>query len=245
MTSKLTPLTDGLCAREAFNATLAFLSETRAPGGGPATFLLDEVLELRTFESFPGLRGVLRDFLLALGRSSNRFVLTTRYVTRAHRLLRDASAQFEVIHLLPLSPGEVTTALSTHGFRTAADLDELGRTVHALADGRPVYVRALGDAMLAMAQREGADPVSALVAQMAVGAPLSTMCRFCYELRLHRARGYGALKANPPDPLARGTTDAHVDRAPTAPHTGIHEGLFVLAGGHRPGGCAPETLPLH
>ena len=188
-------LTDGLCAREAFNATLAFLSETRAPGGGPATFLLDEVLELRTFESFPGLRSVLRDFLLALGRSSNRFVLTTRYVTRAHRLLRDASAQFEVIHLLPLSPGEVTTALSTHGFRTVADLDELGRTVHALADGRPVYVRTLGDAMLAMAEREGADPVSALVAQMAVGAPLSTMCRFCYELRLHRARGYGALKA--------------------------------------------------
>ena len=188
-------LKDGLCVREAFNATLAFLSETRVPGGGPATFLLDEVLELRTFESFPGLRSVLRDLLLALGRSSNRFVLTTRYVARAHRLLRDASAQFEVIHLLPLSPVEVTTALSTHGFPTAADLDELGRAVHALADGRPLYVRTLADAMLAMAQREGADPVSALVAQMAVGAPLSTMCRFCYELRLHRARGYGALKA--------------------------------------------------
>ena len=30
------------------------------------------------------------------------------------------------------------------------------------------------------------------------GAPdgrLSKQCRFCYELRLHRARGYGALKA--------------------------------------------------
>ena len=24
---------------------------------------------------------------------------------------------------------------------------------------------------------------------------LTTICRFCYELRLHRARGYGALKA--------------------------------------------------
>ena len=36
----------------------------RAPAGdGPATFLLDEFLELRTFESFPGLRTVLRDLL--------------------------------------------------------------------------------------------------------------------------------------------------------------------------------------
>ena len=26
-------------------------------------------------------------------------------------------------------------------------------------------------------------------------APLSAACRYCYELRLHRARGYGALKA--------------------------------------------------
>ena len=30
--------------------------------------------------------------------SPNRFVLTTRYVARAHRLLRDATARFEVMH---------------------------------------------------------------------------------------------------------------------------------------------------
>ena len=41
-------------AREAFDMTMAFMSHATAPGGGPATFLLDEVLELRTFESFPG-----------------------------------------------------------------------------------------------------------------------------------------------------------------------------------------------
>ena len=35
-------------------------------GGEPCTFLLDEVLELRTFESFPGLRHVLRDLLEGL-----------------------------------------------------------------------------------------------------------------------------------------------------------------------------------
>jgi hypothetical protein len=41
----------------------------------------------------------------------------------------------------------------------------------------------------------GADPISALTALLSVGGALDRWCRFCYELRLHRARGYGALKA--------------------------------------------------
>ena len=45
-------------------------STAPAPGGAPATFLLDEFLELRTFESFPGLRTVLRDLLGALARAA-------------------------------------------------------------------------------------------------------------------------------------------------------------------------------
>src|SRR5688572_31654004 len=76
-------------AREAFDSLLAFMDTARAPGGEPCTFLLDEVLELRTFESFPGLRHVLRDLLEALSASANRFILTSRYVARSHRLLRD------------------------------------------------------------------------------------------------------------------------------------------------------------
>jgi hypothetical protein len=37
--------------------------------------------------------------------------------------------------------------------------------------------------------------VSALSSLLAPGGTISTACRFSYELRLHRARGYGALKA--------------------------------------------------
>jgi hypothetical protein len=76
-------------AREAFDQLLAFFDTARAPGGEPCTFLLDETLELRTFESFPGLRHVIRELVDALADSPNHFVLTTRYVARAHRLLRD------------------------------------------------------------------------------------------------------------------------------------------------------------
>src|SRR4029450_10247382 len=81
-------------ARDAFHMTMVFISTATAPGGGPATFLLDEVLELRTFESFPGLRHVLRDLFDALAAAGNRFVFTSRYIARAHRLLRDAAARF-------------------------------------------------------------------------------------------------------------------------------------------------------
>jgi hypothetical protein len=46
-----------------------------------------------------------------------------------------------------------------------------------------------------MSTRGAADPVSALASVLAPGGSISNACRFSYELRLHRARGYGALKA--------------------------------------------------
>ena len=184
-------------AREAFDALLAFFDTARAPGGEPCTFLLDEVLELRTFESFPGLRRVLRDLIDALAESPNRFVLTTRYVARAHRLLRDATARFEVMHQPALTPLDVTDVLApvfgNYERMATDDRDFLGRTVAALTDGRAVYVKAMGEAM---ANAGGVpDPISALTALVGNDGVLSRWCRFCYELRLHRARGYGALKA--------------------------------------------------
>jgi hypothetical protein len=197
-----TPRPDGktvpATAREAFDAVLAFIDTARAPGGESCTFLFDEVLELRTFESFPGLRHVLRDLLEALSGSANRFVLSTRYIVRAHRLLRDASARFEVIHMPPLGPADVVDILAPafNGYEQVAtdDRDYLGRAVHALTDGRPAYVRAIGDAIARMNTRVG-DPIGALAALLAPDGTLTQWCRFSYELRLHRARGYGALKA--------------------------------------------------
>lgn len=180
-------------AREAFERTLRLLTRPAA-GDRPATFLLDEVLELRTFESFPGLRHVQRELLQALADSPNRFVLTSRYVARAHRLLRDAGSRFEVIHLPALSAAEVTAMLPPLGDTTADDREFLGRTIQALTDGRAAYVRAMGDATASMSTR-GGDPISALTALLTADGALTAWCGYRYELRLHRARGYGALKA--------------------------------------------------
>ena len=180
-------------AREAFDHTLTYFSQARA-SGRQATFLLDEVLELRTFESFPGLRHVLRELLQSLSDSSNRFVLTSRYVARAHRLLRDASARFEVIHLPALSSTEVTAMLPPMGDASMEDREFLSRTIQALSDGRAAYVRAISEATAAMSGR-GTDPISALTALLTSDGALTAWCGYRYELRLHRARGYGALKA--------------------------------------------------
>jgi hypothetical protein len=196
-------------ARDAFDATLAFLDTARPTGDGPATFLVDEFLELRTFESFPGLRAVLRDLVSAIGTSGNRFVLTTRYSARALRLLRDAPPQFEIIHVSPLSAAEIRATLPAGELRGAAykpgmpvmededdhERDELARMVQVLADGRPAYARLIAETASALASRGGADPVSALTALIAPGGQLAAACHYSYELRLHRARGYGALKA--------------------------------------------------
>ncbi|PYR69287.1 MAG: hypothetical protein DMF88_06585 [Acidobacteria bacterium] len=159
--------------REAFDLLLVFFDSARAPGGEPCTFLLDEVLELRTFESFPGLRHVLRDLLDGLAASPNRFVLTTRYIARAHRLLRDATSRFEVIHIPPLTAADViellAPAFNNYEQMPTDDRDYLGRAMQALTDGRAAYVKTIGDAMGQLGRT--VDP------------------------RLHRARGYGALKA--------------------------------------------------
>ena len=199
---RLPPRPEPASPRDAFDATLAFFDQARAGGGNePATFLLDEVLEFRTFESFPGLRTALRELLKTLSASSNRFILTTRYVSRAHGLLRDATSRFEVVHVPPLSPTEVRDLmLSIDGgqmvLRDEAGSEALGRAVHALSDGRVGYAEAIGEALSRMVDAQGVgDPVSALTSLLSHDGRLASSCAACYELRLHRARGYGALKA--------------------------------------------------
>jgi hypothetical protein len=186
-------------ARAAFDDLLAFFNRARPGGSEPAVFLLDEFLELRTFESFPGLRRVLHDFIDGLTTSVNRFVLTSRYTARALRLLRDRSARFEVIHIPPLSAEDTLDVLGPPAATgDAHDAEYVARTIHALTDGRAAYVRALTDELAATREHGGpggSDAISALVALMAPDGRIARHCNFSYELRLHRARGYGALKA--------------------------------------------------
>jgi hypothetical protein len=187
--------------RAAFDATLAFFNRARSGGSEPATFLLDEFLELRTFESFPGLRRVLPDLIDGLAVSGNRFVLSSRYSARALRLLRDRSARFEVIHVPALTAEDTLDVLGPGAAFTEGDAHEaeyVARAVHALGDGRPAYVQALVGELNALRERGlpgSSDAVSALAALMGPGGALARQCAFSYELRLHRARGYGALKA--------------------------------------------------
>src|SRR5207245_891391 len=153
-------------ARVAFDATLAFLTRAKTGGGEPATFLLDEFLELRTFESFPGLRRVLHDLVNGLSASSNRFVLTSRYTFRTLRLLRDRSARFEVIDMPSLTAEDtldiIGPAEGLSSSHDAHDAEDVARTVQTLADGRPAYVRAFADELASMREHGGSDAISAL-----------------------------------------------------------------------------------
>jgi hypothetical protein len=180
-------------ARDAFDALLAFFDGTAADRVEPFTFLIDEVLDIRTFESFPGLRHVQRDLIARLAVSPARFVLASRFTTRTHRWLRDAPARFEVVHVPPLDAPEVLSlALLFDGGRHdwAA---QIAPAVAALTAGRAAYVHLVVESLSTMGP--ATDPVAALAALFAPAGRLTARCRESYEFRLHRARGYGALKA--------------------------------------------------
>jgi len=180
-------------ARGAFDALLAFFDEAVAADGGPVTFLLDEVLDVRTFESFPGLRQVQRELIGGLAASRNRFVLASRFTSRAHRLLRDAPSRFEVMHLTPLDAQEVTAMALLFDGAQPEWASATAPAVAALTGGRASYVQALLGALTQMGS--ASDPVAALAALCAPDGRITSLCHHCYEFRLQRARGYGALKA--------------------------------------------------
>ena len=72
----------------------------------------------------------------------------------------------------------------------------LGRTIQALADGRAAYVRALGESRPdAIRRPRRRSDQRADGAARPAKARSRSWCAHRYELRLHKARGYGALKA--------------------------------------------------
>jgi hypothetical protein len=188
-----------LNARAAFDGLTHYFSEATAQPGGPITFLIDEVQDVRTFESFPGLRHVQRDLITRMAGSPNAFVLASRFTARAHRLLRDAPARFEVIHMPPLGADEVNLLVRqiTADGHVAGDRpwpSALAADIAALACGRAGYARLIIDAALPQPGQHR-NAAAALATALRPDGALTARCRESYEFRLHRARGYGALKA--------------------------------------------------
>jgi len=204
--------------REAFDWISACLTGARSSNGTPATWLLDEFLELKTLESFPGLRHVVGEAIEALAASDNRFVMTSRFVSRTLRTLREADDRFVVLHVPPLTTADVAAdLLQIPGFRSDS-AEEAARVVVALTGGRLAYaadvVRALGDPTLRVR-----DPISAFAALLSPEGAICTRCRHSYEFRLHRARGYGALKAilgilSEDEPVTLTSVAARMQRTP-------------------------------
>jgi hypothetical protein len=176
--------------RAAFDAVLSLLTSARATSGRRFTFLLDEVLDLRTFESFPGLKALMAETGKAIGASDNCFVLATRFRQRGTRL----AANWPRVSIVPVD--DATTAGDDRASEALAGLDPLEQQqVLALTGGRLGYGVLVSDA-LRQARRHGlADAVGALTEQMLCGSALERRLRLSYEVRLQRARGYGALRA--------------------------------------------------
>ena len=176
--------------RAAFDGLMAFFDRAAAPRQRQAAFLLDDVFDIRTFENFPGLRHVQHDLISRLSSSPAGFVLASRFTARSHRLLRDAPARFEVVHIPPLTVPDVE--LLARRFDSGRTVQHAA-AVAALSGGQAGYAHIMLEALSGLSP--SADPVAALAALFAPDSRLTARCRESYEFRLHRARGYGALKA--------------------------------------------------
>ena len=137
-------------ARDAFDRTLAFLDARARAGDAPATFLLDEVLELRTFESFPGLRHVLREMLAGAGGERQPLRADDPLRRRARiGCCATRTARFEVIHLPPLERRPRSRAMLPP-MATSTRRPTIATTSAAPSrrwpTAAPAYVRALGEA---------------------------------------------------------------------------------------------------
>ncbi len=184
--------------RQAFDAALAFFAGAHRADNRPVTFLLDEVLEFRTFGSFPGLRRALQELLAVVAASPNRFVLTSRYPTRTERALAGASPRYVVVPMPALPESELSQMVvdAIGEPQAGSGIDALTRLVAAVSGGRPSYARAIVAAMAARPSGAAArEPAAALATALGPDASLWSLCSFTYEMRLNRARGYGALKA--------------------------------------------------
>ncbi len=190
---EITPSLGLASGHAAFTSLMGFLDRATAAGGAPATFLVDEWLELRTFESFPGLRHVQREAINRLATSSNRFVLASRFTSRMHRLLRDAPARFEVVHTPRLSVHDVQALALARNAGSPEWAARIAPSIAALSGGRVAYAMALLDALSTPSTSD--DVIAVFTRLIGPAGRLTALARFSYELRLHRARGYGALKA--------------------------------------------------
>ena len=214
----------------------------RTGSGEPVTMLLDEFLEMRTFESFPGLRRVLHDLIDGLTTSGNRFVLTSRYVARTLRLLRDRSSRFEVIHMPALTAEDTLDILGLAGGHRRRPRARAPNTrAHgAVARRRPAGVRAgarrraVVDARARRRSRRQRSDWRAGGADGARGPALQAL-----QLLLRAAPPPGArlrrAQGDPRDSGRRGRADADRNLAAAAAHARLDEGLPVVARGRRPG----------
>ena len=182
--------------RDTFETLLNFFTKTKSSDKAPATFVIDEILELRTFENFPGLRDGFQRFLDSVLFSANHFIFSSRYVNRVHHLLREFPDKFELINLSGLSPSNVIEELKGAGVQTeSSELREIGQILHSLTDGRPSYLSPLLRQIDCTRPPAEWNPLDLLSYQLRPGSPIYSSCRFSYELRLHRSRGHGSLKA--------------------------------------------------
>ena len=229
--------------RDAFDALLTFFMTARGRDGAPATFLLDEVLDVRTFESFPGLRAAQAE-LAPRRRAQPEHASCWRAASRRGRarLLGDRAGPLRRRARRAADVGAVQDTLGAGPARTTHRTSPTPSPCSSTAT--PATSAPSAASWRSCAAAAPPTPISAFAAAMApdgeLAAPLPLQLRAAAapRPRLRRAEG------DPRRAGDGGAADADRHRAASRSHAGLDQGLPDLAAGRRPRRLRSQALSL-
>lgn len=171
--------------------------------GRPLMCFLDEFPELSSLGNFPGVGDPLKQFRASLQQQSHvSYVITGSAIAVMERLVRDHESplflQFRTLELRPFTREDTRELIENLVGRLSPAAHA---AVYTYTFGHPFYVTALAERLRELA---AVDPEQVGIQQVQQAFLLEALsrqgqiygyCRYLYDISLHKARGYGLLKA--------------------------------------------------
>jgi len=163
---------------------------------------LDEFTEISTLRHYPQVREPLKHFRAALaGQTNVSYVVAGSAMTAMMKLFQSPEAplflQFETLALEPFGRQDAEALMRKLDNEY---LPGVYAEIYRYTAGFPFYIMALMQQLNQLEQ--GGETITAdsvryafLLETLWRGGQIYNYCRYLYDLSLHRARGYGMLKA--------------------------------------------------
>jgi hypothetical protein len=158
--------------------------------GIEVVLLIDELLDLSVFKSFPGYKYIIQEFIsryLLAGRM--KCVATTAFIRKLRQEFEGIDRHSgEIRPVPPLTMEEIAHLICQRGM---TDYVEVAREIAIITRGNQGYVKALLDHAL---KASATVDLNTIVSSFLPDGPLEVKCRFNYEYLVAKSRGEGIIR---------------------------------------------------